>query len=261
MFSKSPQRNFEWFEITFTKKLQAIISENNQDSISWIRDLFISLLLAMFSLLCQLLDNEETLPILATILKWGTIISIAGLIIWFLICIIKYNKRIKKIKSRIIPHSIKNSYTLDESVQLFDNDICNELVLSKNYIELAYGTTDSALAEFYVIEAIHYYFKSIRMFNIICNSNSLTELFSSESGNSKNINMIRLVNYIKLVNSTLIDKSKFICSIDFTGIDNYNASYQIVKEAFITTANNLKESYADIPQLNVDPNEIIDIIS
>lgn len=258
MFNKTPQRNFEWFEITFTKKIQTIISENKEDSLSWIRDLFVSLLFAMLSLLFQILDNDEHSPLLQLIFKWGTIVSLIALALWFVICVIRYNKKLKQIKSRIVPHSVKNYYSIDESVQLFDNDICNELVLSQNYIELANIATEPPLKEFYLIESLHYYFKSIRVFNVICNSNALEDLFTTESGIGKKINIIRLQNYLELIKCIKIDISNLDSDI-ISHIKEYRDSYNVVKESFDQTLILLKNKYPTIQRIS-SLSDIIQII-
>lgn len=252
MFNNTPQRNFEWFEISFSKKIQTIINENKEDSLSWIRDLFISLLLAFFSLFCELFNTNNS-PTLQVVLKCGTILSLLGLLVWFAICIIRYNKRIKKIKSRLIPHSSKNFYTIDESVQLFDNDICNELILSSNYITLADATKDESLKKFYYIEAIHYYFKSIRGFNSICVSASknLDELFSNESGCARKINTLRLKNYLELVGSIRLNPSAISDTIS-EDIDEYYNSHSVVRNAFSQTLSSLKAKYPNIKYSSED---------
>lgn len=259
MFNKTPQRNFEWFEITFTKKMQSILSENKEDSLSWIRDLFVSLLFTMLSLLFQILDKGQNPQVLQLIFKWGTIISLILLVAWFIICIIRYNKKLKQIKTRIVPHSVKNYYSIDESVQLFDNDICNELVLSKSYIDLAMTASDPSLKEFYLIESLHYYFKSIRVFNVICNSNDLEDLFTTQSGIGKKINIIRLQNYLELIKCVKIDDSKLDADT-IQHIKEYHNSYDIVKESFNQTLTLLKNKYSEIQRINTLPNDMVQVI-
>ena len=250
MFNKTPQRNFEWFEVTFSKKIQTIINDNKKDSLTWIRDLFVSLLITIFSLFCQFVDADNS-PTLQIILQYSTVFSIVGLLGWFLFCIIRYNKKIKNIKNRIIPHSTKKSYSIDESVQLFDNDICNELILSKNYISLANSTTDEALKKFYFIEAIHYYFKSIRDFNNICTSASenFDELFCDKSGLARKINLYRLANYLELIKSVKIDRTDLSENL-INDINNYFDSYSVVTQAFINTLSALTKKYSNLKYLS-----------
>ena len=249
MFNKTPQRNFEWFEITFTKKIQTIVSENKENNFTWIRDLFVSLLLAMLSLLFQILDNDKYLPKLQMVFKWGTVISLSVLALWFGICVIRYNKKLKQIKARIVPHTTKNYLSIDESVQLFDNDVCNELVLSKSYIDLAITATEPSLKEFYLIESLHYYFKSIRVFSIICNSNAPKLLFTTESGIGKKINILRLQNYLDLVKCIRIDASHFD-SDTINHIKEYRTSYDVVIESFNQTLILLKREYTTIQRIS-----------
>ncbi len=183
MFNNNAQRNFEWFEASFTRKIQHIINENNRDNASWIRDLFISILLAILPLACELIMNHQpennqtetsaVSEIIHAICMYGTIISLVGLVIWIGFCVWKYNKAVQKFKSRVIPHTIKGKYSLDESVHYFDNDVCNDLILAKHYISLSLHESDAAGKEFYYIESLHHYYKSIRRFILrIINSRS-----------------------------------------------------------------------------------------
>ena len=212
----------------------------------------------MLSLLFQILDNDEHSSLLHSIFKLGTIVSLIALTLWFVICVIRYNKKLKQVKARIIPHSIKNYYSVDESVQLFDNDICNELVLSQNYIDLANAASEPSLKEFYLIESLHYYFKSIRVFNVICNSNPLEDLFTTESGVGKKINIIRLQNYLELIRCIKIDDSK-LDSDTKKHIKEYRDSYNVIKEAFDQTLILLKKQYSTIQRIS-SLSDIIKII-
>ena len=91
MFNNNAQRNFEWFEASFTRKIQHIIDENNRDNTSWVRALFISILLAILPLACELIMNHqpesnqtETLTvsgIVHAICMYVTIVSLIGLVI------------------------------------------------------------------------------------------------------------------------------------------------------------------------------------
>lgn len=256
MFNKTPQRNFEWFEITFTKKIETIINGNKEDSFSWIRDAFVSLLLTMFSLVFQILDSDKYSSCLQKIFNIGTIASLIGLACWFLFCVIRYSKKIKKIKSRIIPHSIEDYYSIDESVRLFDNDICNELILSKSYIDLAMSVAEPYLKEFYLIESLHYYYKSIRVFSVVCNSNKLDDLFTTRSGVEKKINILRLQNYLELVKCVKIDESKFDV-VTVQHIKEYSDSYNKVKESFNQTLALLKDKFSMIQRINDLNNDIV----
>lgn len=259
MFNKTLQRNFEWFEITFTKKMQAMINEHKEDSLSWIRDTFISLLLTILSLAFQLLENDNGSEKVQMLVYWGTTISIVGLAVWFLVCAIRYNKKIKGIKTRIIPHSSKDNYSIMERVELFDNDICNDLVLSKNYIDLAMEVSEPSLKEFYLIESMHYYFKSIRIFNIICNLNELNDLFTTESGVGKKINILRLQNYLELVKCIRIDESKFD-TITIQRAKEYRTSYDLISESFKQTLMNIKNKYSTMQRIANLENDIAHII-
>lgn len=251
MFNKSPQRNFEWFESTFSKKIQTIIDENKRDNLSWIRDLFVSLLITIFSLCCQLINTDNS-PVLEIVLKCSTIVSLVGLLGWFLFCVIKYNKKLKKLKHRIVPHKI-NFYSIDESVELFDNDICNGMILSKSYISLAEATPDASLKKFYFIEAIHYYFKSIREFNNICSSTSekFDALFANTSGVDRKINILRLTNYLELIKSVEINRTNLDEPL-IKDITYYFDSYSTVVQTFSTILPLLTKKYSELKDFSTE---------
>lgn len=241
VFNKSPQRNFEWFEISFTQKLQEIINENQKDSYSWIRDSFISLFLAMLSLLCQILDNTKHHHILTVVFTIASIISAVGLLGWLLFCAVKYSKRVARMKERLVPHSIKDSISVVESVKLFDNDVCNNLVLSRNYIELAKCETEDPLIEFYLIESVHYYFTSIRLLNKIILANDFDKLFAKDSGVEKRINLLRLKNYLTLLGAITINKDQIKPGFNYDNINLICDSYLAIRESFGNTLRIIKE--------------------
>ena len=277
MIKDNFHRNFEWFEASFTKEIQYIFNEYNQNNVSWVRDLFISILLTIIPLACELMlslrtdISSENGIVVSTEFVYKLCIyiayaSIAGLIGWIVFCIWKYNKVIQKMKMRIIPHTIKNRYSYNESIYYFDNDVCNNIILSKNYIALSLNETEISSKEFYLIEAIHYYYKSIYIFNIICfsrNSSELQRLFSS--GNietAKHIDTMRLINYLSLIKSI---KIPFDSSNNFSMYDNiykYNSSFELIVSTFNSAYCKLQEQLPIIEQFakNNNNNNIIRII-
>lgn len=266
MFNNNIQRNFEWLEASFTRKIQHIIDESNRDNASWVRDLFISILLTILPLACELISNHRsnnseaeasTMPdIVQTICMYGTVISLIGLVIWIGFCIWKYNKIVQKFKSRIIPHTINGKYSIEESVHYFDNDVCNDLILSKHYIALALNESDSAGKEFYLIEALHYYYKSIRRFNIICKSHdpsALNKLFTSNrAGTDKCIDLVRLINYLALIKSIKIPvntKDDLLTEDDlliYKRVLDYNNSFRLIVSTFDSTYATLQDQLSPI---------------
>ncbi len=280
MFKNNSHRNFEWFEASFTKKIQHILNESNKDNISWVRDLFISILLTIIPLICELILSlqPEYCQTCATEINSISIqtkfiyiiciclasISILGLVIWIGVCIWKYNKAIQKFKSRIIPHTIKNKYSFDESVFYFDNDICNDLILSKHYITLSLNEPDSASKEFYLIEALHYYYKSIRRFNIVCHSHSDSELqilFSSDRAETdKYIEIVRLTNYLTLIKSAIIPLDPSIDHSIYDSILKYNDSFSIIVSTFNTAYSKLQTQLTEIHRFAESNNDLIQIV-
>lgn len=271
MFSNNIHRNFEWFEASFTRKLQHIIDESARDSASWIRDLFISILLTILPLAFELMStitsgsdqSEAWLGIAQKILMGGTILSLFALVIWIFVCIWKYNKLVQKLKGRIVPHTIKGHYSMDESVHYFDNDICNDLILSKYYISLATNELDSAGKEFYFIEALHYYYKSIRIFSIICQScktNTLNVLFTSNrAGTDKRIDVVRLINYLALIKSIKIPvDSKCDLSI-YKEVLEYNKSFDLIVSNFNSTYATLKKQLTAVAEFAQKNDNLIQI--
>lgn len=282
MFNNNAQRNFEWFEASFTKKIQQIIYESNQDNASWIRDFFISILLAILPLACELIMNQQqqsqqaaitnnqqaTLPtsashIVQLICTYATIISLIGLVIWVIHCIWKYNKAVQKFKKRIIPHTIKGKYSIEESVHYFDNDVCNDLILSKHYLSLASSEENNAAKEFYLIEALHYYYKSIRIFNIICNSHAtkdLQQLFvCNHSGTDKRIDVVRLINYLALIKSiSIVVNSNDDPSI-YQGALDYNESFSLIVSNLNSTYTTLQNHFPTVSQFATENPELIQI--
>lgn len=238
MFNNS-QRNFEWFEVSFSKKIRNIINENNSTTFEWIRDTNITISLALLSLACQIwVENGQTEK-MQKFLNFCTIIFFAFLLVWLIICIIRYAlkfQRVQKIKKRVIPHNSFKKMTSEECIQLFDNDICNELVLSKSYLKNAINESDDDLIEFYLIEAVHYFYKSIKSFCDICNSNDLREIFSSDSVEAtKKINIIRLENYYHMLNSTKIIRAALKSGFDFSRVDNYVKSFDYIRMNYLKT--------------------------
>ena len=273
MFNNNAQRNFEWFEASFTRKIQHIIDENNRDNASWVRDLFISILLAILPLACELIMNHQpesnqtetstVSGIVHAICMYGTIISLIGLVIWVGFCVWKYNKAVQKFKSRVIPHTIKGKYSLDESVHYFDNDVCNDLILAKHYISLSSHEPDAAGKEFYFIEALHYYYKSIRRFNIICKSHDpadLQKLFTSNrAGTDKRIDIIRLMNYLALIKSIKIPVNPNDDLSIHKGVLDYNASFSLIVSTFNSTYSTLQAQFPLIAQFAQKNVELIQI--
>lgn len=273
MFNNNAQRNFEWFEASFTRKIQHIIDENNRDNASWVRDLFISILLAILPLACELIMNHKpesnqteistVSGIVHAICMYGTIISLIGLVIWIGFCVWKYNKAVQKFKSRVIPHTIKGKYSLDESVHYFDNDVCNDLILAKHYISLSSQEPDAAGKEFYLIEALHYYYKSIRRFNIICKSHDsadLQKLFTSNrAGTDKRIDIVRLMNYLALIKSIKIPVSSDDDLSIYRGVFDYNASFSLIVSTFNSTYSILQAQFPLIAQFAQNNVELIQI--
>ncbi len=277
MFNNNIQRNFEWFEASFTRKIQHIIDESNRDNVSWIRDLFISILLTILPLACELISNHQsnsseakasTMPdIVQTICMYGTVISLVGLVIWIVFCIWKYNKIVQKFKSRVIPHTINGKYSIDESVHYFDNDVCNDLILSKHYIALALNESDLAGKEFYLIEALHYYYKSIRRFNIICKShdaNVLSKLFTSNrAGTDKYIDLVRLINYLALIKSIKIPINPKDNSPDdlliYKRVLDYNNSFSLIVSTFNSTYATLQAQLSPIADFAQNNEKLIEI--
>lgn len=272
MFNNS-QRNFEWFEASFTKKIQHIINENSRDNASWVRDLFISILLAILPLACELILNHSSANnqagslaksnVVYTICTYGAVISLVGFVLWAGFCIWKYNKAVQKFKRRVIPHTIKGTYSIDESVHYFDNDVCNDLILSKYYISLSMSEMDVAVKDFYFIESLHYYYKSIRRFCIICKSHNdadLQKLFTSNrAGADKRIDIIRLLNYLTLIKSIRIPvNSKDDPSI-YEIVLNYNASFELIVSTFASTYLTLQEQFPLISQFSKENEELIQI--
>ena len=238
MFNNS-QRNFEWFEVTFSKRIRSIINENNSTTFEWIRDTNITISLALVSLECQILAENGQTEKMRTILNLGTLAFFAFLFVWLIICIIRYAlkfREIQKIKKRLIPHNPFKEMTPEECIQLFDNDICNELVLAKSYLKNAINESDDDLIEFYLIEAVHYYYKSIKSFCDICNSNDLMEIFSSDSTEAtKKINIIRLENYYHMLDSTKIIRGQLKQGFDFSRVDSYVQSFEYIKMNYSKT--------------------------
>lgn len=273
MFNNNIQRNFEWFEASFTRKIQHIIDESNRNNASWVRDLFISILLTILPLACELISNHQlnsseaetsTMPdIVQTICMYGTVISLVGLVIWIGFCIWKYNKIVQKFKSRIIPHTIKGKYSIDESVHYFDNDVCNDLILSKHYIALASNELDSAGKEFYLIESLHYYYKSIRRFNIICKSHdpsALSKLFTSNrAGTDKYIDIIRLINYLALIKSIKIPVNSQDDLSIYKRVLDYNNSFSLIVSTFNSTYATLQAQLSPIADFAKNNKELIGI--
>lgn len=273
MFNNNIQRNFEWFEASFTRKIQHIIDESNRDNASWIRDLFISILLTLLPLACELIANYQskgseseastTQDIVQLICTYGAIISLFGLIIWILICIWKYNRVVQKFKSRIIPHTINGKYSIDESVHYFDNDVCNDLILSKHYISLALNELDSAGKEFYLIEALHYYYKSIRIFNIICKSHTpstLSTLFApNRAGTDKCIDLVRLTNYLSLIKSITIPVNLNDDFSIYERVLDYNNSFTLIVSTFKSTYATLQAQLPSIAEFAKENKELIRI--
>lgn len=273
MFNNNAQRNFEWFEASFTRKIQHIIDENNRDNASWIRDLFISILLAILPLACELImthqpassqtETSTAAGIVHAICLYGTILSLIGLVIWIGFCIWKYNRAVQKFKSRVIPHTIKGKYSLDESVHYFDNDVCNDLILAKHYISLSVNETDAAAKEFYFIEALHYYYKSIRRFNIICKSHDnagLNKLFTSNrAGTDKCIDIVRLINYLSLIKSIKIPVDSTDDLAIHKGVLDYNASFSLIVSTFSSTYSTLQAQFPIINQFARDNGDLIQI--
>lgn len=261
MFNNNAQRNFEWFEASFSKRIQQIIDESNRDNASWIRDLFISILLTILPLACELISDHQAtnqnantasgVNIIQTVCTYGVIISMVGLLCWIIYCIWKYNKAVQRFKNRVIPHTIKGYYSIEECVHYFDNDVCNDLILSKHYIELAKSAPDSASIEFYFIEALHYYYKSIRIFTIICNShepNQLTALFkSNRAGTDKCIDIVRLVNYLSLISSIQIPAAEYDPSLK-DEILEYNTSFGLIVTTFDSIYHKLQGVLSPVSQ-------------
>lgn len=277
MFKNNTQRNFEWFEASFTKKIQQIIDESNRDNASWIRDLFISILLTILPLACELIMNQQTSTvnnsqsivainnpqIIHTICSLGTILSLIGLATWVIHCIWKYNTAMQKFKKRVIPHTIKGTYTIDESVHYFDNDVCNDLILSKHYISLASCEQDPAGKEFYLIESLHYYYKSIRIFNIICNSHKsehLQNLFvCNHAGTDKRIDIVRLINYLALIKSIKIPFDPNANLSTYQGVIAYNESFSLIVSTFNSTYTTLKEQFPTVSRFARSNPDLIQI--
>lgn len=273
MFKNNAHRNFEWFEASITKKIQQIINESNRDNASWIRDLFISILLTILPLACELIMNQQVVGqhtpptnnsgIIQTICSWGTIISLIGLAIWLIHCIWKYNKAVQRFKKRIIPHTIRGTYTIDESVHYFDNDVCNDLILSKHYISLASNTNNPAEKEFYLIEALHYYYKSIRIFNIICNSHNSEDLQNlfvcHHAGTDKRIDIARLINYLALIKSIRIPIDSNTELSIYKGVLDYNESFGLIASTLNSTYTTLQEQFSMISQFAQANKELIQI--
>lgn len=282
MFNNNAQRNFEWFEASFTKKIQQIIDESNRDNASWIRDLFISILLTILPLACELILNQqveiqqtstannpqaiETVSnsqIIQTICSLGTIISLIGFAAWIIHCIWKYNKAVQKLKKRVIPHTIKGTYSIDESVHYFDNDVCNDLILSKHYISLASSEKDPAGKEFYLIEALHYYYKSIRIFNIICNSHKAEDLqklfICNHAGTDKRIDIVRLVNYLALIKSIKIPVDSNANLSIYQAVIDYNKSFGLIVSTLNATYTTLQEQFPTVSQFAQANEELIQI--
>ena len=274
MFNNT-QRNFEWFEASFSKRIQHILDENNHDNASWIRDLFISILLVILPLACEIImsqhkteQNAEDITvskIIYSICACGAILCIVGLIVWTIYCIWKYNKTVQKFKRRTVPHTIKGTYSIDESVHYFDNDVCNDLILSKNYILLALQEKDAASKVFYIIEALHYYYKSIRIFTIICNSFApcdLQKLFvSNHPGTDKQIDIVRLINYLALIKSIKIPVDKNEDSSIYTEILDYNASFGLIISTFNTVCHTLTQQFPAVSQIVNNNTNLIQITS
>ncbi len=273
MFNNNAQRNFEWFEASFTRKIQHIINENNRDNASWIRDLFISILLAILPLACELIMNHQpennqtetsaVSEIIHAICMYGTIISLVGLVIWIGFCVWKYNKAVQKFKSRVIPHTIKGKYSLDESVHYFDNDVCNDLILAKHYISLSLHESDAAGKEFYYIESLHHYYKSIRRFNIICKSHDPTDLqklfTSNRAGTDKRIDIVRLTNYLALIKSIRIPVNPKDDLSIYRGVLDYNASFDLIVSTFYSAYSTLQAQFPLISQFAQNNVELIEI--
>ena len=273
MFNNNAQRNFEWFEASFTRKIQYIIDESNRDNASWVRDLFISILLAILPLVCELIMNHQSessqtatstvSEIIHAICMYGTIFSLIGLAIWIVFCVWKYNKAVQKFKSRVIPHTIKGKYTFDESVHYFDNDVCNDLILAKHYISLSSHEPDAACKEFYLIETLHYYYKSIRRFNIICKSHDPVELqklfTSNRAGTDRYIDIVRLVNYLALIKSIKIPFNPNDDLSVYKGVLDYNASFSLVVSTFNSTYVTLQAQFPIIEQFAQKNDELIRI--
>lgn len=232
MFNNS-QRNFEWFEVTFSKRIRSIINENNSATFEWIRDTNITISLALLSLACQIWAENGQTDKMQIVLDYCTLVFFVFLLVWLMVCIFRYAlkfKKIQMIKKRVIPHNPFRKLTSEECIQLFDNDICNELVLSKSYIKNAINENDDDLIEFYLIEAVHYYYKSIKSFCDICNSNDLKEMFSSDKADAtKKINIIRLENYYHMLNFTKIIRGQIKNGFDFSRVETYVRSFECIK--------------------------------
>lgn len=253
--------------------MQHIIDENNRDSASWVRDLFISILLTLLPLACELIvsqpvnsqpsSNNGSSWIIQTICTYGAIISLVGLFVWIFVCIWKYSKAVKKYKQRIIPHTIKGTYSIDESVHYFDNDVCNDLILSKHYISLAESEEELAAKEFYYIEALHYFYKSIRIFCIICKSHedsALRQLFTTRCADTdKRIDIVRLVNYLSLIKSITIRGAHQTDTILLKEIVNYDNSFSAVRDTFTDEYARLKKLFSSVSEYAQNNPTLIEI--
>ena len=140
--------------------------------------------------------------------------------------------------------------TSEECIQLFDNDICNELVLSKSYLKNAINESDDDLIEFYLIEAVHYFYKSIKSFCDICNSNDLTEIFSSDKTEAtKKINIIRLENYYHMLNSTKIIRGQIKNGFDISRVEIYVKSFECIRINCLKTWELVNRSFTEFNSL------------
>ncbi len=252
MFNNS-QRNFEWFEVSFSKKIRNIINENNSTTFEWIRDTNVTISLALLSLACQIWSENGQKEKVQKVLNFGTIFFFIFLLVWLIICVFRYAlkfKRIQNIKKRVIPHNPFIKMTSEECIQLFDNDICNELVLSKSYLKNAINESDDDLIEFYLIEAVHYFYKSIKSFCDICNSNELTEIFSYDKTEAtKKINIIRLENYYYMLNSTKIIRGQIKNGFDFSRVEAYVNSFECIRMNCLKTWELVNRSFTEFNSL------------
>ena len=118
---------------------------------------------------------------------------------------------------------------------------------------------DAAGKEFYFIEALHYYYKSIRRFNIICKSHDSTDLqklfTSNRAGTDKRIDIVRLINYLALIKSIRIPVNPNDDLAIHKGVLDYNASFGLIVSTFNSTYSTLQAQFPSIAQFaqnNVD---------